>query len=268
MTQNEHQWLQLTQNEFQEELARRAHRLWEERGSPHGSSEEDWYRAEQEMRTTKSDVQLQRDVSEEIQWDPAVNSEQIRVEVKDGAVTLAGPVECFAEKWAAELAAKRVAGVKKLAVEIEVKPTRSRDLKDAAIARAAENALKWHAFVPHDRIKVSVELGWITLEGEVEKQFERETARQVVLHLAGVKGVNNQIILKPKVEPTEVKDKIEAAFRRSAILDLARIAVAIDGGTVTLTGTVRSWTEYEDAERSAWAAPGVHDIKNLLKIVA
>jgi len=268
MVSNEHQWLQLTQNEFHEELARRAHRLWEERGSPFGSSDEDWYRAEREMRTMKSDLQLQRDVSEEIQWDPAVNGEQVRAEVKDGTVTLAGRVEYFAEKWAAELAAKRVAGVKKLAVEIEVKPIRSRALRDADIARAAENALKWHAFVPHDRIKVTVKAGWITLEGEVEKQFERETARQVVLHLAGVKGVNNQIVLKPKVEPMEVKDKIEAAFKRSAILDLARIAVAIDGGTVTLTGAVRSWTEYEDAERSAWAAPGVRDIKNLLKIVA
>jgi len=268
MARNEHQLSQHTQNIVREKIALRAHRLWEERGSPIGSSEEDWFRAEREMRTVKSDMQLQRDVSEELKWDPAVNAEQIRVEVKDGVVTLAGRVEYFAEKWAAEWAAKRVSGVKELAVEIEVKPIRFRELRDADIARAAENALKWHAFVPQDRIKVTVEDGWIILEGEVEKQFEKETARQVVLHLAGVKGVSNQIVLKPKVEPTEVKDKIEAAFKRSAILDLAMIAVKADGGKVILTGIVRSWTEYVDAERAAWAAPGVHEIKNLLRIVA
>jgi len=269
MTRNEHQLSQPTQNILHEKIALRAHRLWEERGSPIGSSEEDWFRAEREMRTAKSDLQLQRDVSEELKWDPAINAAQIRVEVKDGVVTLAGRVEYLAEKWAAEWAAKRVSGVKELAVEIEVKPIRFRELRrrDADIARAAENALKWHAFVPQDRIKVTVEDGVITLEGEVEKQFEKETARQVVLHLAGVKGVSNQIVLKPKVEPTEVKDKIEAAFKRSAILDLARIEVKTDSGKVILTGIVRSWTEYVDAERATWAAPGVHEVKNLLKIV-
>jgi osmotically-inducible protein OsmY len=214
----------------------------------------------------KSDMQLQTDVLDELKWDPAVNAAQIRVEVKDGLVTLAGCVESFAEKWAAEGAAKRVSGVKALADEIRVEPTRFRDLTDAEIARAAENALKWHAHVPQDRIKVSVEKGWITLEGEVEKQFEKETARQVVLHLAGVRGVSNQIVLKPQVEPTEVKIKIEAAFQRSAIVDARRITVKAEGGKVILTGTVRTWVEYGDAERAAWAAPGVREVKNLLKI--
>jgi osmotically-inducible protein OsmY len=214
----------------------------------------------------KSDMQLQRDVLDELKWDPAVNAAQIWVEVKDGLVTLAGRVEYFAEKWAAEWAAKRVSGVKALAVEIRVEPIAFRELRDADIARAAEDALKWHAFVPQDRIKVTVERGWITLEGEVEKQFERETARQVVLHLAGVTGVNNQIVLKPEVEPTEVKEKIEAAFQRSAIVDAKRITVKAEGGKVILTGTVRTWVEYQDAERAAWAAPGVREINNLLKI--
>ena len=215
----------------------------------------------------KSDMELQRDVLDELKWDPAVNAAQIRVEVKDSVVTLTGRVEYFAQKWAAEWAAKRVSGVKALAVEIRVEPTRFRDLTDAEIARVAENALKWHAHVPQDRIKVSVEKGWITLEGEVEKQFEKETARQVVLHLAGVTGVSNQIVLKPKVEPTEVKVKIEAAFQRSAVVDAKRITVKAEGGKVILTGTVRTWEEYQNAERAAWAAPGVHEIKNLLKIV-
>ena len=214
----------------------------------------------------KSDMQLQSDVLDELTWDPAVNAAQIRVEVKDGLVTLAGCVESFAEKWAADSAAKRVSGVKALALEIRVERTRFRDLTDADIARAAENALKWHAHVPQDRIEVTVEKGWIILEGEVEKQFEKETVRQAVLHLAGVTGVSNQIVLKPKVEPTQVKAKIEAAFQRSAIVDARRITVKAEGGKVILTGTVSTWVEYQDAERAAWAAPGVREVKNLLKI--
>ena len=214
----------------------------------------------------KSDMQLQSDVLDELNWDPAVNAAQIRVEVKDGLVTLAGRVEHYAEKWAAEGAAKRVSGVKALAVEIRVEPTRFRELTDADLARAAENALKWHAHVPQNRIKVRVEKGRITLEGEVEKQFEREIALQVVLHLAGVTAVNNQIVLKPEVEPTEVKEKIEAAFKRSAMVDAKRITVKAEGSKVILTGTVRTWVEYQDAERAAWAAPGVREVKNLLKI--
>jgi osmotically-inducible protein OsmY len=214
----------------------------------------------------KSDMQLQSDVLDELNWDPAVNAAQIRVEVKDGLVTLVGRVEHYAEKWAAEYAAKRVSGVKALAVEIRVEPTRFRELTDADLARAAENALKWHAHVPQNRIKVRVEKGRITLEGEVEKQFEREIALQVVLHLAGVTAVNNQIVLKPTVEPTAVKEKIEAAFKRSAIVDAKRITVKAEGGKVILTGTVSTWEEYQDAERAAWAAPGVREIRNLLKI--
>ena len=214
----------------------------------------------------KSDMQLQRDVLDELKWDPAVNAAQIRVEVKDGMVTLAGRVESFAEKWAADSAAKRVSGVKALAVEISVEPTRFRELTDADIARAAENALKWHAHVPQNRIKVTVEKGRVTLEGEVEKQFEREVALQVVLHLAGVTGVSNQIVLKPEVEPTEVTAKIQAAFQRSAVVDAKRITVKAEGDKVILTGTVRTWEEYQNAERAAWAAPGVREIRNLLKI--
>ena len=214
----------------------------------------------------KSDLQLQSDVLDELNWDPAVNATQIRVEVKDGLVTLAGRVEHYAEKWAAERAAKRVSGVKALADEIRVEPIVLRELTDADLARAAENALKWNAHVPQNRIKVRVEKGRITLEGEVEKQFEREIALQVVLHLAGVTAVNNQIVLKPTAEPSEVKEKIEAAFKRSAMVDAKRITVKAEGGEVILTGTVRTWEEYQDAERAAWAAPGVREIRNLLKI--
>jgi osmotically-inducible protein OsmY len=214
----------------------------------------------------KSDMQLQSDVLDELKWDPAVNAEHILVEVKDGLVTLAGRVEHYAEKWAAEGAAKRVSGVKALADEIRVEPIVLREVTDADIARAAEHALKWNAHVTQNRIKVRVEKGRITLEGEVEKHFEREIALQVVLHLTGVTAVNNQILLKPTVEPTAVKEKIEAAFKRSAMVDAKRITVKAEGGKVILTGTVRTWEEYQDAERAAWAAPGVREIRNLLKI--
>jgi osmotically-inducible protein OsmY len=214
----------------------------------------------------KSDMQLQSDVLDELKWDPAVNAGHIQVEVKDGQVTLAGRVEHYAEKWAAERAAKRVSGVKALADEISVEPLVLRELTDEDIARAAENALKWNAHVPQNRIKVKVEEGRITLEGEVEKQFEREIALQVVLHLTGVTAVNNQLAVKPTAEPAAVKEKIEAAFKRSAMVDAKRITVKAEGGEVILTGTVRTWEEYQDAERAAWAAPGVREVKNLLKI--
>ena len=171
--------------------------------------------------------------------------------VKDGVVTLAGTVGSFAEKWAAEKAVKRLPGVKALAVELQVELPGSSERTDTDIARAAETALKWDVLVPHNRIKVTVENGRIVLEGEVDWQFQKSAAERVVLHLTGVKGVTNQITIKPKVAPIEVKDKIEAALKRNATLDAQQIKVQADGGKVTLSGSVRSLAENDEAGAAA-----------------
>jgi osmotically-inducible protein OsmY len=215
----------------------------------------------------KSDSDVQRSVQDELKWEPGVSdSSKIGVAVNKGVVTLTGFVSSYAEKWAAERAAKRVSGVNALVVELQVQLPGYVKKSDADIAKAAENALSWDVLVPADSVSVMVENGWVTLDGNVNWQYQRSAAEDAVRGLTGVTGVSNTIAVKPTVSPTNIKSQIEAALERNAILDAENINVQIDGRKVILTGTVSSWAEREEAEAAAWAAPGVTDLKDSLTI--
>jgi osmotically-inducible protein OsmY len=208
----------------------------------------------------KSDSEIERDVKDELSWDPDLDATDIAVSVKKGVVTLTGFVKSFTDKYEAEAAVKRVAGVVAVANDIEVRLPSINQRPDPEIARDAAAAIKSQLPLSADKIKVVVNNGWITLEGQVEWQYQRTTAENTVRRIKGVKGVNNTIWIKPVAQPSEIKRKIQAAFRRNAEVDSNRIIVEADGSVVTLKGTVRSWMERDEAERAAWAAPGVTSV--------
>jgi osmotically-inducible protein OsmY len=212
----------------------------------------------------KTDSELRRDVERELEWDPSIDARNIGVAVKNGVVTLTGYVSSYADKWRAERIAKRVAGVSAIANEIEVKLSTERT--DPDIAEAARAALKSDSRVPADRIKVIVERGWVTLEGTVDYYYQKSAAESDVRYITGVRGVTNAIVVTPKVSPTDIRLKIEEALKRSAQLDASRISVETEGSKVILSGTVRSWAEREEAEMAAWAAPGVTEVENRIKV--
>ena len=214
----------------------------------------------------KTDAQLKQDIIAELTWDSAVNAAQIGVEVKDGTVTLAGHVDSYTEKWQAERAAQRVAGVKGLAVEIDVKLPGLSKRTDGDIARSAENVLEWTSWLPKDSIKVKAEKGWITLSGEVEWNYQRQSAKDAVRSLLGVIGVSDEITVKPQASIIGVKSEIEASLKRRARNDAQRISVDVRGGDVTLSGTVHSWSERELAASSAWSTPGVRKVVDNITI--
>ena len=217
--------------------------------------------------TIRTDAKLQLDVMAELQWEPAVHASRISVEVKDSVVTLAGEVSSYADKWNAARAARRVKGVKALAVKMEVKLGDFGRRTDADIAQAATSILSWTGPLPAQTVKVTVEDGWLTLSGDVEWQYQRQNAANSVRYLQGVKGVSNRIAVKPRLSASVVKSDIEAALGRHAAVDAAMIGVYVSGAEVTLTGTVHSWAERDLVRRSAWGAAGVSDVFDKMTLV-
>jgi osmotically-inducible protein OsmY len=218
--------------------------------------------------TTRSDERIQREVLDELRWEARVQPNEIGVGVKNGIVTLTGWVDSYAKKWAAERAAHRVRGVRAVANDIEVRLPSADERTDTDIAEAATHALDWDALVPAERIEVTVSRGWVTLQGEVEWEFQRRAAECAVRRLAGVRGVTNLIAVRPRVrlDPGELRRRIQEALVRSAETDGERITVDVDAGRVVLTGTVRSWVERAEAERVAWSAPGATDVENRITV--
>jgi osmotically-inducible protein OsmY len=213
-----------------------------------------------------NDSQLQSSVLAELKWRPSVDSAHIGVTADDGIVTLTGQVHHYAEKLAAEDAAKEVFGVKGIANDIKVETAGSLTRSDKDIAEAAADALKWDYEVPDDKVKVVVKEGWVTLSGNVDWQYQKDAAYRCVRYLLGVVGVTNNVSIKPSTKWIDVKTKIEDAFRRNADLDERRISVVTNDGRVTLTGTVRNWSERNAAVSGAWAAPGVTWVEDDLVI--
>jgi osmotically-inducible protein OsmY len=212
----------------------------------------------------KTDEEIQQDVLAELKWDARVRPNEIGVSVKDGIVTLTGWVDSYLKKWTAEDIAHRVSGVKGVANDLEIKLASERT--DPDIAESAIRAIEWDAFVPSDKVQVTVSKGWVTLRGEVEWQYQREDAERVVRRLAGVKGVTNLITVKPRASASELKRKIEDALVRNAEIDANKITVEVQGNKAILKGRVRAWAEREEAERTAWSAPGIISVDNRITI--
>lgn len=217
------------------------------------------------IKMKKSDTQLKADIETELHWEPRVNAAQIGVTVDQGAVSLLGTVETYAEKFAAEDAARRVRGVRTVAQDLAVKLTGAHVRNDTEIAIAISNALEWDVYVP-ESIKARVEHGMVTLEGECSAHYEREAAERAVRFLTGVTAVIDMVAIKPTAAVGAVKEKVQAALHRQAVSDASSIKIDTSGGKVTLSGSAASWRSMKDAENAAWAAPGVTEVVDHMKL--
>ena len=213
-----------------------------------------------------TDEQIRREVEEELRYDPSLEEDDIAVSVRDGVVTLAGRVKSYLDKWHAERSASRVRGVRALANDLDVQLPSTSTRKDSDIARAAADALDWNIAVPKGRIKVTVEDGWVTLDGDVDWNFQKEAAERSVRSITGVKGVTSLVTVRVRSTPSDVKKKIADALERGAEFDAERVTVELNGSKAVLRGTVRSFAERRDAERAARNAPGITEVENRLVI--
>ena len=216
----------------------------------------------------RSDSELRADVAAELNWDASIRNEDIAVAVKEGAVVLAGTVDSYAQWYAAERAVERVKGVRAIVNDLKVLVPSELERSDPDIAHAALNALKWDVEVPDHLITLKVTNGWITLQGEVERQFQRAAAERVVRSLTGVRGVSNSISVRPAPTPADVKQHIRDMLKRQAEFDADNLTVELVDHRATLRGKVQSFAEKRDAERAAWQTPGVTEVKNELAIEA
>ncbi len=214
----------------------------------------------------KTDAQLKADVTDELAWDPSLDAANVGVMVSEGVVTLTGHLDSFAEKHAIEQAVRRVGGVRGIALELDIKLPASGERSDSDIARAATESLRLNSLVPDDKVQVEVENGWVTLTGEVDWSYQFASAEQCIRPLAGVRGLFNQITIKPRVKGEDIARQITAALTRQATREARHIGVEVEGGVVTLSGKVHSLAEHDAAIGVAFSAHGVSHVVDHLQV--